>query len=233
MVLLGYFQQCYTPAVRTKNEKKFHTWATHPKFSRTCKTFALVGLAALASLTSVATAPPWKSKDWRQWTPDECKWILHRSPWAIPVHVHEAGVDPKGNSASNARVLITSALAIRRAMVTLGQEDALCLNGTFNDRIEVTIIPDNFADFKTAPELIISNRKYQALRSSIGDPPLDPCVAFLPYAYGGVNVYEYPRIVDGSPVIGPSDKKLVIMSSNHREFEFNIKNMIYDGKPDY
>jgi hypothetical protein len=186
-----------------------------------------------ASLTSTATSPPWVGKDWRKWTPDECEWILHRSPWAIPVHVHEAGVDPKGNSASNARVLITSALVVRRAIVTLGQEDSLCFNKSFDDRIEITIIPDNPADFKTAPELIISNRKYQAFQSSLGDPPADACITLLPYAFNAVYVYEYPRIVNGTPVIGPSDKKLVIMSSNHREFEFNIKKMIYDGKPDF
>jgi hypothetical protein len=200
-----------------------------------------------AALTTSATSPPWQVLDWHLWTTDDCDWILHHSPWASPFHVDEAGEAPKGVSFSNARVLITSSLVIRQALVKkwpLGQKriDA-CLYQDFSDRIVVTIIPKHADDFAKAPELIISGRKYAAISSETVDMRRDPCLNPLeaqgPYEiangiqFACVFAFAYPRVVDGKPIVGPGDKKFVIMSPKNRDFNFDIRKMIYNGKPDF
>jgi hypothetical protein len=212
------------------------------------KILILVAIIAFAALTTTATAPPWQVKDWHLWTVDDCDWILQRSPWASPFHTGEAGETVNGRTASNARVLITSSLAVRRALVKTSmrpnqQKIDACLNQDFSDRILVTVVPKHDDDFARAPELIISGRKYSAISAETVNLATDPCLNdseagnVFDLAHGGEFVgalaFVYPRVVEGKRIIGPADKKFVIMSSKHRDFNFDIRKMIYNGKPDF
>jgi hypothetical protein len=181
----------------------------------------IISLGGVSCVCLRSGLPPWEATDWTQWTKEDCERILHHSPWASSY----------SDSVSKGTVLITSSLVVRQAIVKLGQKDALCLNKNFGDQIEVTVLTDSYNDFKSPPELIISGRKYAAFQSSKGDPPLDPCVAMLPYV--STDVYLYPRSVDGKPITGLGDKSLVIKGSYNREFNFSIKKMVYKGKPDF
>jgi hypothetical protein len=206
----------------------------------------LAAILTLAALTTSATSPPWQATDWHLWTIDDCDWILRRSPWASPFHAEESWGAPKVGS--NARVLITSSLAVRRALVKTSfrpnqQKIDACLNQDFSDRIVVTVVPRHDDDFARAPEMIISGRKYSATGAYPVNMATDPCLNdsqagnVFELANGGEFVgalaFVYPRVVDGKPIIGPTDKKFVVMSSKNRNFDFDIRKMIYEGKPDF
>jgi hypothetical protein len=212
-----------------------------PRLRRICIPLAISILAVLAAFPSTASAPPWETKDWAQWTMQDCNNILHDSPWALTYAVYRPGPDGQ-TSSSAATAQISSSRVIRQAMVRRQQlmregiqsatpqareqsekTEAACLSQNLNDRVIVTIesaFPD---DFKAGPELEISKRKYLPLQPSQTDPT-NPC------PNGG---YAYLRVVNGKPVIGPGDKKLTIVTPWKRDFEFDIQKMVYKGKPDF
>jgi hypothetical protein len=85
----------------------------------------ILGIAALAvcfSLTGIAKTkkpqdPPWVTKDWTQWTWQDCRWVLNSSPW-----VHADWSTGGFEVASLSRdVQLRSALPIRQALLRQAQ----------------------------------------------------------------------------------------------------------------
>jgi hypothetical protein len=222
-----------------------------PTFVRALALLGIVIAVTLLAFPSGATAPPWESKDWTQWTPKECIGILSDSPWAVTFLAYSHGVDGQV-STSPATARISSSLVIRQAIMKmrgLPQDPARvphrgevqrdektgtsCLDQLFDDRIIITI-SGGFADqIKSGPEMIVSHRKYVPLPSSQNDPTADACGGLDMIRNSRSVVLTYPRTVDGKPVIGPGDRKFTIVSPWKRDFEFNIEKMIYKGKPDF
>ncbi|HEY4839590.1 MAG TPA: hypothetical protein VIH72_13330, partial [Candidatus Acidoferrales bacterium] len=89
----------------------------------------------------------------------------------------------------------------------------------------------------------ISGRKYAATGAYPVNLATDPCLNdseagnVFDLAHGGEFVgalaFVYPRVVEGKPIIGPTDRKFVVMSSKHRDFNFDIKKMTHESKPDF
>jgi hypothetical protein len=213
--------------------------------------FAISVLALLVTFPSMASAPPWEAKDWTQWTPQDCIKILSDSPWAVTFLAYKHEAD--GNvSESPATARISSSLVIRQAIMRMRglpadpnriphrgeiqkrtQVGPDCLDQLFQDRIVITISSGLIDEIETAPEMNVSRRKYSPLPASQGDPIADACGARTLFTNSQAKVFVYPRVVDGKPVIGPNDGKFTIVSPWRRDFEFNVRNMVYKGKPDF
>ena len=223
-------------------------------------TAGIVAVCALLALPPAGRSASWKTKDWTQWTLPECQAILTNSPWAETYGLNPTLVDggPGVQSIENtsaATAMISSSLVIRQASlrqlqllegrIPFGkleqvqkvqqgfqkQTDA-CLSQNFDDRILVTIIDPHPSGFKSAPELVVSGRRYLPISQggSVPNPcPKNAATIGTPY------VFAYPRVVNGKPVLGPDDKKFTIKTPKgwERDFEFGLKSMTYKGKPDF
>lgn len=216
--------------------------------------FVPVGILIISmslAFASHATAPPWESKDWTQWTPKECISILSDSPWAVTFLAYSHGADGQV-STSPATARISSSLVIREAIMKMrglpldpnriqhrgeAQRNNLaanaCLDQLFDDRIVITISSGFIGDLTSGPEMEVSHRKYSPVQSPQNDSPTDTCGERASMTNTQTRVFAYPRIVDGKPVIGPSDKTFTVISPWKRDFEFNIQKMVYKGKPDF
>lgn len=223
--------------------------------------FGTLAIAVLLVCASGASTSPWKDRDWTQWTMQDCDQILHDSPWASTIAIGDFNAqDRVGTWGPTAQVV--SSLAIRRAILRLDQlgapitfapgkpqrvdyqrEDAACIDASFDDRIVVRFSDGSI--FKTPPELIVSGRKVTALPGN--QPTSGVC-----WIGGGGDV-SYPKFVDGKPVFQPGKGKFVINTkldvrptqgrrpgrddtqfiAIDTRFEFNVKTMVYKGKPDF
>jgi hypothetical protein len=222
----------------------------------------IVAVCALLAYTPVGKSASWKSKDWTQWTLQECQEILSNSPWAetyaLNPTVTNEGPGRQGLEYKSAvAAVISSSLVIRQAGLRQLQlmEDkfpvtperkqklkdsfvkqiASCLGERFDDQIVVSIYDADADDFNTGPELVISGRKYLPVSVSQGNRFASPCPQNMTIPSGRANVFAYPRVVNGTPLIGPDETKFVIKTPKgwQRDFEFNAKNMVYQGKRDF
>jgi hypothetical protein len=206
-------------------------------------------LAMLASFPSAAGNSPWKDKDWKQWTPEECKKILTDSPWAWQI-VTGYSYGPDGNTTLGPTAIIASSLVVRQAHARLNPSENNCLNEKFDDRVVVRfsqtdvingriVVGFNPSDlFDSPPDLIVSGRKI---------PPLpDHRQNSAACLIGAGDDISYPRVINGKPVfkpgkniiefqtnvkLGPNDRAYPVQYDT--KFRFNTKNMVYKGKPDF
>jgi hypothetical protein len=223
---------------------------------------SMVALGILLALTPAAKTASWKSKDWTKWTLEECQEILSNSPWAETYHLDpsltDEGPGRRGvqfNIAATA--VISSSLVIRQASLrqlqhfqdkfpatperkqklqdSFSKQVASCLGQNFDDQIVVTVYDANADDFNTGPEMEISGRKYQPISVPQADRSGSPCPQNMTTTIGRANVFAYPRVENGTPIIAPDDTKIIFKTPKYwrRDFEFNAKNMIYKGKPDF
>jgi hypothetical protein len=213
---------------------------------------------AILALTTTARSESWKSKDWTRWTLQDCMQITTDSPWADTYREHQAYLGNDTIMPSPVTAVVSSSLMIRQAYVRqqqlrIGQSDLIspemrnqgeamlqdrsdaCLNESFSDRIVVTITGVFPGEFKTPPELEVSGRKYPPMEISQENPVGKACTSHMLIAGLPASEYVYPRVVNGNPVIGPKDKRIVITTATTwaHNFVFNLQRMVYKGKPDF
>lgn len=201
------------------------------------KISVLFTVALLVAVAANATKF-WQTKDWHQWTPEECHQILTDSPWTsqiILVFAH-VGTEP---GPLGPRAVIVSSLAVRQARARLAYEGfpESCVDEKFDDRIVIHFSEDDL--FKSPPNLIVSGRKIPPLPGH--RPNSDSC------SIGGGSDISYPRVLNGQAVFKPGKNNLEIQTNNvdierndrnnpvelDTRFRFNTKNMMYKGKPDF
>lgn len=230
-------------------------------FCRTGTLFGMLGLAMSLAFVSKAKSPAWKDKDWTQWTKEDIQEILSDSPWASTIAIGDYNAaDRVGTWGPTA--LVVSSLVVRQALARerelgvrwpmpgsyrpepIEQQYGACLTESFGDRI-VLRFSDSGIFIKTPPDLIVSGRKVPPLPGYRANS--DTC------AIGGPYDVSYPKVMDGKPVFKPGKSKLVINTKLNIQptqtgrpgrddsqfipidtrFEFNVKNMVYKGKPDF
>ena len=230
---------------------------------RTFILLGILILAMSQAFESSATAPPWEAKDWTNWTFQDCQQILTDSPWAVtygvhPVISHDYRPGKDIVTYSPATAIVSSSLVIRQVYLRqqvliqgkdphltaertqqgvkqFEQKAAACLNQNFDDRILITINGASVDDFKTPPDMVVSDRKYPPFQIMENDPRTNTCTEHILTANTPQITYAYPRVVNGKSIFGPGDKKFSIKTPSTwtRDFEFNIQKLIYKGKPDF
>ena len=123
------------------------------------------------------------------------------------------------------------------------KQDAMCLSENFDDRIVFRL--SGSLVFKTPPDLTVSGK--------IVHPLEGPSVGATACVSDWGNDISYPKFVDGKSIFRPGENKLVIHTNANDQpstigrggryeaqfipvnssFEFNTKNMVYKGKPDF
>jgi hypothetical protein len=231
---------------------------------RDAAVFVLVVLSiSVVSYTQLLPPPtrPWEKKDWRDWTREECEIVLSRSPWAKSrsqffSSIHYA--DPGSSIAYTAQ--IRSALPIRHALIREEQlrkrydkmnssqkaefdrKMELKYGELSKDRIVVRIVfywsggftdesrnnpPARVRFGKTAVLILSNGRTVSATQCRKIGEDLEA---------------EFPRVLNGEPVIR-SDDKLVIFTTGDMvkskfrqtssEFIFSLENMVYKGQREF
>src|ERR1019366_9852702 len=165
-----------------------------------------LSLALLVSLTASAT-DFWLSKDWHQWTKDECATILNDSPWTRS----EQGFVVQLRSALTIREAIVRQLEIAQAydQKTEAQRKAFdsasgtILNTSYEKTILVRLYFSKDApgigpkQLKNLQPMIVTEDGQQITPTQTDADPMTP------YA---VDFY-FPRLKDGAPAIKPTQKQ--------------------------
>ena len=195
----------------------------------------LAAIFLLAGLNANATQL-WLTKDWIQWTPEECKQILTDSPWTSQITLVFAHVGQEPGPLGP-RAMIVSSLVVRQARASLGLDGPqfTCLGERFNDRIVIRFSEDDL--FKSPPDLIVSGMKVPPLSGHRPNSKTCPI--------GGGSDISYPRVLNGRAVFKVGKDNLEIktnvaidVSDNKSpveldtRFRFDTGKMIYKGKPD-
>jgi hypothetical protein len=219
----------------------------------------VLGLFTLAALLAITTyAESWENKDWTQWTSQDCYHILSASPWyAIGPEVFEPYLKSPGHygeTGSTPEALLVSALVIREALEkqaqydshydkmspaekqTFDQQAANCIGRSFTDRIIFGLSGPYMPPSPNAPgnpfRLFIDGKEVPAI-GQLGSNAISPCADKTSVTGGGYIYIAFPRFVNGTPVIQPSSKKIVLGNSVKDGFQFNVEKLIYQGKLDY
>jgi hypothetical protein len=210
------------------------------------KSLFFIAVATLATLTANAT-DFWLTKDWHQWTKDECTTIVNDSPWT---RVEDSYT-----------VQLRSALPIREAIVrqleiaqqydqkTAAQQKAFdaAAGQILNTSYDKTILVRLYFS-KDAP--VPSPQKMKNLQPTIATedgqqitPTQTDADPMTPYA---VDFY-FPRLVNGAPAIKPTQKQFsfqfqtpqyidtkgVDVMPNRVAINFDLTKMMVDGKLNY
>jgi hypothetical protein len=203
---------------------------------RNCLILGLLTAATFLALSSTArTSSPWRDKDWKQWTVDDCLRIVTDSPWASQITYKWPYTTEEANWRGPTAVIISS-LAVRRALLLSGEEIIPCLNEHFDDRIVIRFSERDI--FRKPPYLDVSGKKILPIaehRANSTDCSLG----------SGAAEFSYPRVVNGRPIFKNGNNSLVInvdglalpftieTSKLDTRFTFNTKNMLYQGKLDF
>jgi hypothetical protein len=204
----------------------------------------LIAILALATLTANAS-DFWLTKDWHQWTKDECTTILNDSPWTRV----------EGNYTAQLR----SSLPIREAVVrqleiaqqydqkTAAQQKAFddaagtILRADYGKTILLRLTFSKDAPgpqkMKNLQPTIVTEDGQQITPTQTDADPMTP------YA---VDFY-FPRLINGVPAIKPTHKQFSFqfqaqsyVDANHvtvitkqLTINFDLTKMLVDGKPNY
>ena len=223
-------------------------------------TGALATLAAAATIAYGAREP----KPWPQWTRKDIQKILYFSPWVstqsevnpnsltwVPINAGsywDRNYIPDSTlgqwDASEDEVFTVqfrSALPMRQALARLRQINYNYEKMTPQEREafdrehdpgltpggEVVLNVDIRSSRQGSPmnlTLIMSNgTRISPLRTAEFQ------------SFGGTN-YIFPRVVEGQPIVGPSDKKVVVefqWFSVTKRFTFKVSRMTYNGRLEY
>jgi hypothetical protein len=206
----------------------------------------LMATLALAAVTASAT-DFWLTKDWHQWTKDECATILNDSPWTRTQDAYT--------------VQLRSALPIREAIVrqleivqgydqkTEARRKAFdsaagtILNTSYDKTILVRLSFSKDApavgpkQLKNLQPMIVTEDGQQIIPTETDADPMTP---------NAVDFY-FPRLKDGAPSIKPAQKQFSFqfqapsyVDANHMTvitklvtINFDLTEMLVDGKPNY
>jgi hypothetical protein len=206
----------------------------------------LLALLTLATLTASAT-DFWLTKDWHQWSKDECTTILNDSPWTRTQDAYT--------------VQLRSALPIREAIVrqleivqgydqkspdqrkAFDSAAGTILNTSYDKTILVRL---SFS--KDAPALGPTHpRELQVMLVTEDGQQINPTqIDIHPITAYAVDFY-FPRLKDGGPAIKPAQKQFSFqfqapsyVDANHVTIitkqitiNFDLTKMLVDGKPNY
>jgi hypothetical protein len=195
-----------------------------------------VALAAILSLSEVAGTtkkePPWVAKDWTQWSAADCREVLDNSPWVTVVESDSGYLGP----ILFAKVKLLSALPMRQALLrqiqldkhydkmkpqqkqAFDEQHSTDLGSTRNDNFVVEI--SNYSVWN--PNVYDNNdipyfdRHAEPLRQAMLRLANHTYVmpAQMKVLKNGQFVNEcqfmFPRMVNGQPVLDPSDSSLGI-----------------------
>jgi hypothetical protein len=64
-------------------------------------------------------AKPWLTKDWTQWTADDCTYVLNGSPWSLQMYPMTVSIRPGEFNSSYTLVQLRSALPVRQALLRI------------------------------------------------------------------------------------------------------------------
>jgi hypothetical protein len=201
---------------------------------------------------SVVLGQVWVKKDYKEWTPKECDKILADSPWAKTQKFYGSGTGSagtEGQAYTEYTVQLFSALPIRQAMVRKQMIDEKFLTADYADQVIVRVKYNTNAG--TTSDLDLGQgwqtRNMATMQNStwlIGSKGVKVPLADFKVAQGADRFCQltFPRSRDGKPVLSVEDKNLIIqftyptvggMGDGRGQFEFKVKDMIYNGQIAY
>jgi hypothetical protein len=206
----------------------------------------LIGLSAVLGQV-------WVKKDYKEWAPKECEKILADSPWAKTMKFYGSGTGSAGTDGGQAfteyTVQFFSALPIRQAMVQGKLIPDSYLTVDYADQVIVRIKYRTTAGQSSDLDL---GRQWQTqtmgtMQNStylIGSKGVKVPLADFKVASGADRFCQltFPRSRDGKPVLSVEDKNLILqfnypvvagMGDGRGQFEFKVKDMIYNGQIAY
>jgi hypothetical protein len=213
-----------------------------------------LGLFSLTILVATSMmAASWETKDWTQWSSQDCFHILKYSPWAVQgAMVTDTDFKSPGHTVDTTfspLAQIISSLVIRQAIVRQAQFDqhydkmkpqekqqfdqmaATCLGLKLDDRIIVRADGPRTTLFMT-PYIVVSGRKILAIQSPQRNA-VSPCTFPFVNVSNTNHDLVFPRVADGEPVIQAGDKKMIVYAPWGNQFQFDLGKMTYKGKLDY
>jgi hypothetical protein len=219
----------------------------------------LLAATLVAALTASAS-DFWLSKDWKQWSKDECAGMLSDSPWT---HTWRSG---DRYTEIIYVIQLRSSLPVREAIVrqlqfeqkydklsadqrsSFDSQAAQILNRTYDDTILVQVDCAG----ETAPRLLADLHAYvqksggsldATLTTDDGTPITPTQVDWNPKVSGFV--LKFPRLTNGVPTIKDGQKHFAVqfqspsvggppvLPSRHVHVEFDLSKMLVDGKPNF
>jgi hypothetical protein len=218
-------------------------------------------LAVLAfAVLTVNASEFWLSKDWKQWSKDECATILAESPWA---HTWRSG---DMSAEIVCAIQLRSSLPVREAIVrqlqfeqkydklsadqrsSFDAQAAQILNRTYDDTILVQVDFGGDAATLVLPDLrAYVQRSGGSLNAALitddGTPIPPTQVDWNPKVVGFV--LRFPRLTSGVPTVKVGQKHFAVQfqipvagvatarPSRHVHVEFDLDKMLVDGKLSY
>jgi hypothetical protein len=215
------------------------------------------GLFLLAAILlfglSAVLGQVWVKKDYKEWAPKECEKILTDSPWAKTQKFYGSGLGSAGTEGGQAfteyTVQLLSALPIRQAMVLQKQLPDSFLTADFADQVIVRI-KYRTTGAQTSDLDLGRGWQTQTLATMqvstylIGSKGVKVPLADFKVAQGADRFCQltFPRSRDGKPILSVEDKSLIIqfpypvvggMGDGRGQFEFKVKDMVYNGQIAY
>jgi hypothetical protein len=219
----------------------------------------LSAIALLIALTASASEF-WLTKDWKQWSKDECTGILTESPW---VHTWRSG---DLSTEIVCTIQLRSSLPVREAIVrqlqfeqkydklsadqrsSFDSQAAQILNRTYDDTILVQVDFSGDAAIRIVPDLhAYVQRSGGSLNAALiaddGTPMPPTQVDWSPKVSGFV--LRFPRLTNGVPTVKEGQKHFAVQfqippagvataaSSRHVHVEFDLSKMVANGKLSY
>ena len=197
-------------------------------------------MPALAALFFLAAPPFWESKPPRQWTDNELSVLLHDSPWA------QMAPPPPRNAESPAeQIYIATAQPVRDAEVELARRRAIRLHqlgsgldAEYRDflrdsggqQIVVAAYAPNLNAMADAREsrrmeeesvMKIGRKKYK-VTGTFPPTPGDPYLRLV-----------FPRVLQASSKSVEFDLYIPGLSGPYRDVEFDVRRMVYKGRPEF
>jgi hypothetical protein len=208
------------------------------------KIFFVVAVVALAALTVNAT-DFWLTKDWHQWTKDECATILNDSPWTRTQETYTAQL----RSSLPVREAIVRQLEIAQQydQKTDAQQKAFddaagtILRANYDKTILVRLYFSKDAPgpqiMKNLQPTIVTEDGQQITPTQTDADPMTP---------NAVDFY-FPRLINGAPAIKPTQKQFSFqfqipqLQATQESFirpqritiNFDLTKMLVGGRPNY
>ncbi len=223
------------------------------------KILTVLAVTLLIALTASAS-DFWLTKDWKQWSKDECATILAESPWA---HTWRSG---DLSTEIICAIQLRSSLPVREAIVrqlqfeqkydklsadqrsSFDSQAAQILNRTYDDTILVQVNFSGDAATRIVPDLhAYVQRSGGSLNAALitddGTPVPPTQVDWSPKVSGFV--LRFPSLTNGVPTVKEGQKQFAVQfqippagvstaaPTRHVHVEFDLGKMLVGGKLSY
>jgi hypothetical protein len=205
------------------------------------------------SLSTVAGADFWETKDYTKWTDKECAKLLTDSPWAYEIKAYKQGYlgsseGAEGQAYIKYGIRFMSALPIRLAQVRQAQiankYDSLSdeqkkafdkqteafVNADYGDRIVIAIayetnVQRNYQDLARHWQSQTAEVMANSVFLIPGKGTKARLLSYRPPQGAQTDfTFVFPREIDGNPLISEEDKNLIL------EFPYPVVGGLGDGK---